>query len=70
LPKVIPELKDGLFVSEQLEKGIEWFTEIVKELEKARAGILCLPPENLQSSWLHFEAGALAKQLTTRSQTP
>jgi hypothetical protein len=63
LSEVIGEPKDKFFVSEQLEKGVEWFPEIVKKLEKARVGILCLTPENLRSTWLHFEAGALAKQV-------
>ena len=75
LPTVIPELESKeqarkLFVSEQLEKGVEWFSEILKELEQARAGILCLTPENLGSPWLHFEAGALTKQLAATTSDP
>jgi hypothetical protein len=60
---VLPALKDQVFVSTQLEKGVRWFEEIVRALEGAEAGILCITSENLCSPWLHFEAGALAKGL-------
>jgi hypothetical protein len=63
LVEVVPELKDEVFFSAQLEKGIRWFEEIVRKIEHAQAGILCLTAENLTSPWLHFEAGALAKGL-------
>ncbi|HSB71038.1 MAG TPA: hypothetical protein VLT62_17050 [Candidatus Methylomirabilis sp.] len=42
---------------------MRWFEEIVRTLEGAQAGVLCLTSENLVSPWLHFEAGALAKGL-------
>src|SRR6266702_3175470 len=63
LERVVPDLKNQVFVSTQLEKGVRWFEEIIRKLEGAQAGILCLTAENLASPWLHFEAGALAKGL-------
>jgi hypothetical protein len=63
LERVVPELKGRIFISTQIEKGARWFDEIATRLESARAGILCLTPENLAAPWLHFEAGALAKGL-------
>jgi hypothetical protein len=36
---------------------------IAKELEQARIGILCLTPENLNSNWILFEAGALSRSV-------
>ena len=63
IPRVIPELKDRLFVSTGIEKGARWSDEIARHLEEADAGILCLTAEGLNSSWLHFEAGALTKGL-------
>jgi len=35
-----------------------------------RTGVICLTPENLSSSWLHFEAGALATVLRGRQRRP
>jgi hypothetical protein len=69
IPRVIPELKDRLFVSTGIEKGARWSDEIARRLEEADAGILCLTAEGLNSSWLHFEAGALTKGLdSTRAR--
>jgi hypothetical protein len=44
-----------------IDKGAQWRSEISGELEDAKFGILCLTSENLSSTWLHFEAGAIAK---------
>src|SRR5690349_19245536 len=63
IPRVLPELKDRLFVSTGIEKGSRWSDEIARHLEDADAGILCLTAEGLTSPWLHFEAGALTKGL-------
>src|ERR1035441_8244876 len=30
-------------------------------LEESRIGIICLTPDNVNSAWIHFEAGALAR---------
>jgi hypothetical protein len=51
---------EQVFVSDELEKGITWFDSIIKRVRKSNAGIVCLTAENLESPWLHFEAGALA----------
>src|SRR4029077_19453405 len=52
--------KEQVFVSDELEKGTTWFGSIMGQLRKSKAGIVCLTVENLESPWLHFEAGALA----------
>ncbi|MCI0662204.1 MAG: toll/interleukin-1 receptor domain-containing protein [Acidobacteria bacterium] len=49
------------FYSPEMEKGINWSTEIDNSLEGTRFGIVCLTPENLESRWIHYEAGALSK---------
>jgi hypothetical protein len=49
--------------SEDIRKGRRWLIEISKELEECEFGIICLTPDNLQSPWLLFEAGALSKSL-------
>jgi hypothetical protein len=55
--EVIPEF------SERIEKGTFWMKELEERLRRSDAGIVCLTPENLDSSWMHFETGALALQL-------
>lgn len=43
-----------------IAKGVPWSPQLLKDLENARAGIVCLTPENRGSAWLHFEGGAIA----------
>src|SRR5262249_8100438 len=43
--------------------GAAWAGEIAKQLQAAKLGIFCVTPENLDSPWLHFEAGAIANKL-------
>lgn len=49
------------WMSVDIEKGLRWAPEVTERLEKSRVGILCLTPENLESRWMLFEAGALSK---------
>lgn len=62
LPKVIQAVQPWLSAVD-IERGARWSTDIASELEQTSFGILCLTPENLDSSWIHFEAGALSKTL-------
>lgn len=69
LPCLINELE--IFVSsEDIEKGSAWFPKIATELESSHFGIICLTPENLQSRWLHFEAGILAGKFSQSRVAP
>ena len=49
-------------LSEDLPKGGGWFSNLAGLLENARAGLICLTPENVASPWLLFEAGALIRR--------
>ncbi len=49
--------------SEDIEKGSRWSTEIARELQNTRAGIICVTSENVGAPWLNFEAGALSKSV-------
>jgi len=62
LPKIINAIKPWLS-SADLDKGARWGTEVAARLEIAKAGILCLTPNNIHSDWILFEAGALSKTL-------
>jgi len=48
---------------EDISAGSRWSPEIAKQLDDSQFGILVLTPENSESSWLNFEAGAIAKSL-------
>lgn len=61
LPNVIQEA-DPFFSDDSIEAGSDWLAKIGDEL-KGSLGILCLAPNNLQSTFLHYEAGALSKSL-------
>lgn len=49
------------FFSPRIERGKTWSDEIKKALQATRFGIVCLTPDNLDSPWIHYEAGALSK---------
>ena len=61
LPNVINAVEP--FFSEDMDKGIDWMSEITGELTATAFGIVCLTPENSTAPWLLFEAGALFKAL-------
>ena len=48
------------FVSDMdIASGEDWWNKIKKELRAAKLGILCITKENIESPWIHYEAGAL-----------
>src|SRR5687767_9353244 len=62
LPRMIQAVKP--FFSDEMDKGAKWSTEIDANLEGTQFGLVCLTTENLDSTWVHFEAGALSKTPT------
>lgn len=48
-----------------LDRGSLWFGEINDQLKDTSVGIVCLTQENKNRPWILFEAGALAKGLST-----
>jgi hypothetical protein len=69
LPSVIQAVKP-YYSPDDITKGSRWSTEIAKELEECKVGLLCLTPDNLEAPWLMFEAGALSKSLTSARVCP
>ncbi len=49
--------------SENISKGSRSKLEIAKALAAAKAGIICLTPNNLTAPWILFEAGGIAKTM-------
>ena len=62
LPKVIQAVEPWMS-EHNIDKGGRWNPEIAKALSDTNFGIVCLTPENLDSRWIHFEVGALAKSV-------
>ncbi|MCK5768056.1 MAG: toll/interleukin-1 receptor domain-containing protein [Candidatus Atribacteria bacterium] len=62
LPAVLQFVKP-YFTPSDVEKGSRWNSEIAKELESSKMGIICVTRDNLHSDWILFEAGALSKSL-------
>lgn len=48
-----------------IDRGSLWFGEINDQLKDASVGVICLTQENKNRPWILFEAGALAKGLST-----
>lgn len=69
LPRVNQFVEPWLSESD-IGKGSDWLLELRKQLEKTYFGIVCLTPENLENPWMHFETGALAKNVTSSKVFP
>lgn len=69
LPSVIQAIKP-YYSPDDITKGSRWSTEISKELEECKIGLLCLTANNLEAPWVMFEAGALSKSLSAARVCP
>lgn len=56
--------------SEDIDPGTRWNSELAKQLEDTKYGIVCLTPESARAPWVLFEAGALAKTLGSARVCP
>jgi TIR domain len=61
---------DPWISDEEIRSGDRWNNEIAKALDETNFGIICITKTNQSSSWLLFEAGALAKSLEKGSVVP
>ena len=59
LREVLPRIKPWIS-SEHIGKGSAWVRVLLSQLEATRLCIICITPENVNSPWLSFEAGAIA----------
>jgi hypothetical protein len=51
--------------SRDIDRGALWFSQISEQLSETGIGIVCLSSENKNKPWILFEAGALAKGLSS-----
>ncbi|MEW6367365.1 MAG: toll/interleukin-1 receptor domain-containing protein [Acidobacteriota bacterium] len=69
LPSVLQAVRP-YFTPDDIVKGARWNSEISRELDASRIGLLVLTPENQNAPWLVFEAGALGKNLDRSKVCP
>jgi len=69
LPSVIQVVKP-YYSPDDITKGTRWSSEIAKELDESKLGIICLTKDNLSSPWIMFEAGALSKNMENSKVCP
>jgi hypothetical protein len=69
LPLVLHYVDPWLSKSD-IKSGDRWGIEVAKELQETNFGIICVTRENLNSPWILFEAGALAKSMEDGRVTP
>jgi hypothetical protein len=69
LPLVLHYVEPWVSESD-IAAGDRWAQSIAEELEASNFGILCITPENLNSQWVLFEAGALAKSMQDAKVIP
>lgn len=69
IPGVLQAVKP-YFSPDDIAKGSIWSSEISKELEESRIGIICLTRNNLSAPWILFEAGALSKNIDKSKVCP
>jgi hypothetical protein len=62
IPSVIQAVKP-YYSPDDVTKGTRWSTEISKELDNSKIGIICLTRDNIEKPWIMFEAGAISKNL-------
>jgi hypothetical protein len=70
IPYVIQTVKPFLSSGGDISKGERWGDVLVKELQDAQYGIICVTPYNLYKPWMNFEAGVLSKFIDQSAVAP
>jgi hypothetical protein len=65
--KVVIQGLKPFMSTQEIKVGKRWLLEIAGQLLETKFGILCLTAENLDSTWLNFEAGALSKTIDDKT---
>ncbi|VVB96488.1 TIR domain protein [uncultured archaeon] len=69
LPNVIQAIEPWMSEAD-IDKGTRWGIDLTNHLKDTKVGIICLTSENLESPWIHFEAGALSKTIESAYVCP
>lgn len=63
--KCVIQASEPWISTRDIDRGALWFSEINSGLANTSVGIICLTQANKTKPWILFEAGALAKGLST-----
>jgi len=66
LPRVLQAAKPWMS-STDIAKGTAWAGDLKEQLDARTVGVVFLTPDNLDSPWILFEAGALSKTVKSSS---
>lgn len=69
LPMILQHVEPYISSSD-INKGARWATDIAGELEASHFGVIFITPDNTESAWIMFEAGALTKSVTKAAVVP
>ena len=69
LPTVIQTVRPYMS-AENIDKGERWSLDVSKQLAETHFGVICMAPDNLESPWVLFEAGALSKSIDKGRVSP
>ncbi|MEO8328290.1 MAG: toll/interleukin-1 receptor domain-containing protein [Nitrospirota bacterium] len=69
LPVFIPGINPWVS-SDDLRKGTRWAEGLAERLEDTQYGIFIVFPDNQESPWLNFEAGAISKWVNAGNVAP
>lgn len=69
LPAVLPGI-EAWMSSHDIGKGRVWSQELANYLSEAKFGLLIVLPENQNSAWLNFEAGAISRWVDLANVAP
>lgn len=69
MPRVIQSAEPWMS-DHDIQAGDRWADRLNRELQETRFGVAVMTRENLDAQWIHFEAGALAKQVGESSVCP
>ncbi|WP_082078527.1 toll/interleukin-1 receptor domain-containing protein [Bradyrhizobium sp. LTSP849] len=69
LPSTLQHVKP-YFTPNDIDKGAKWASEIFKELSASAVCVIVLTRENLSSSWIMFEAGAISSTIENSRVCP
>jgi TIR domain len=69
LPQVIQRV-EPYFTPKDIDKGARWITDVTNGLLESRLGVICVTPDNMESAWIMFEAGAISTRFSQNKICP